>query len=74
MCIHGKTRNVDELIDTLKRGSKLARGNAVYTLGKIGEQAVPALIDALNSENVEVRKSASYALGKIGTSTAIPKR
>lgn len=45
-----KPRNIDELIGTLKHGSKLARGNAAYTLGKIGEQAVPALIDALNSE------------------------
>jgi HEAT repeat protein len=54
---------VNGLIDELKHGSKFARGNAAYMLGKMGEQAVPALIEALNSENIEVRRYSAYALG-----------
>ena len=65
-------RKVDELIDALRRGSKFARGNAAYTLGRLGERASPALIEALNSENAEVRKYTAYPLGKIGDSMAVP--
>ena len=51
---------VEAILRHLFHDSRLP-GNAIYVLGKMGEQAVPALINALNSEHVEVRRYAEIA-------------
>ena len=47
------------------------RKMAVYTLVRIGEQAVGSLIQALENEDWVVRFSAADALGKIGDARAV---
>ena len=47
------------------------RLNATYTLGAIGEPAVPQLIEVLGDENGSTRRMAAYALAAVGA-PAVP--
>ena len=58
-----ESRDVDELIDSLKEPNPIVRIEAAVTLGKvIDESAVEPLIEALSDENWEVRREAARAL------------
>ena len=68
---------VPSLIKTLKRGDKIARAWAAYTLNRIGpdaKSAVSALTKALDDEWWWGRQNAAIALGRIGPNakSAIP--
>jgi len=61
------SRAVEPLLAALKLDNWKIRGNAAWTLGKIGDRrAVTPLIDALGDEVPEVRASAGQAILSIG--------
>jgi HEAT repeat protein len=61
-------KSVEPLMAALKLDNWKIRGNAAWTLGKIGDhRAVKPLIDALGDEVPEVRATAGQALLNIGT-------
>jgi len=65
-------KSVGPLIDALKIDNWKIRGNAAWTLGKIGDsRAVKPLIDALCDEVPEVRATAGQAILNIGKSAIV---
>ena len=63
---------VDVLIAGLKDENLRVRGNAAWTLGKIGDKrAVEPLLAALKDKESNVRRATSEALGKIGDKRAV---
>ena len=60
MAIKAIPRLVAELSD------EQARADAILTLGKVGEPAVPALLKALDDPDREARRAAAMVLGHIG--------
>ncbi len=64
---------ITALIDVLKTKKDITGvPEAIKSLVKIGESAVPALIDLLTAEEWIARESAAKALGEIGDARAIP--
>jgi hypothetical protein len=55
--------NVSALIDALQAEDETVRLDAAYTLGAIGEPAVPALIEQLYDDSEDLRRHATFALG-----------
>jgi len=66
-------KSVEPLLAALKIDNWKIRGNAAWTLGKIGDhRAVKPLIDALCDEVPEVRATAGRAILNIGTPAIQP--
>lgn len=64
---------ITALIDVLKTKKDITGvPEAIRSLVKIGESAIPALIDLLTAEEWIARESAAKALGEIGDARAIP--
>lgn len=67
--IHPDSSKLFELIQRLKVNSardRIKASDALGSLGRLAEKAVPYLLEALNDENETVRASAANALGDIG--------
>ena len=67
----GASGSIAGLIKDMQVDSESTCLNAAYTLGAMGEAAVPALIDTLRHDSEAVRRNATYALSAIGA-PAVP--
>lgn len=75
MLITMGSKAVEPLLAALKFENWKVRGNAAWTLGKIGDaRAVDALIEALGDDVPEVRATAGRALLNIGEPSIEPLR
>jgi len=69
------SKAVEPLLAALKFENWKVRGNAAWTLGKIGDaRAVGALVEALGDDVPEVRATAGRALMNIGEPSIGPLR